>query len=205
MTIDMDAVDKNESVKDRLFQAGIILFAEKGFDSVSVREICKQAGTSMNMIHHYYGNKEGLFDAIIGSFTEKVFAFPIRLLAKDVNSKEEFITRMELFFEETLVALIEQRNLLQVIRRHEIEATAMSNLLQKFVEFLAKSQQQGFVQDGIEPELMSGFLMDRLASQVLYAHEISKHSNHDIVGDLEYRTRWIRSNLNLFLYGLVRQ
>lgn len=199
----MSTAENKQPVKDRLLIAGTALFAEKGFDSVSVREICKHAGTSMNMIHHYFGNKEGLFEAIVSSFTEKVFTFPLRLLEKEVQTKEEFITLIELFFEETLTALIEQRTVLQVITRHEVEASAMSELIQKFVLFLTSSQKNGFVQAGVEPELMSGFLMDRLATQVLYAPQISKYSEYDLLGDPDYRTRWTRSNLNLFLYGLV--
>lgn len=191
------------SVKDQLFHSGTFLFAEKGFDGVSVREICKHAGTSMNMIHHYFGSKEGLFDAIVASFTDNVFAFPLRLLEKELNSREEFITRFELLFEEMLTALIAHRNVLHVIKRHEIESPAMVKLFQKFVEFLTNAQNKGYMQSDIEPELISGFLMDRLATQVLFATQIAKSSGCDIVGDPAYRARWARSNLNLFLYGMV--
>lgn len=199
----MDDVKNDGPVKERLFYAGTFLFAEKGFDGVSVRQICQHANTSINMIHHYYGSKQGLLDAITASFAENVFAFPIRLLEKEVKSKEDFITRMELFFEETLNALIEQRQLLRVIFRNEIDTTAMTNLMQKFVLFLENAQEKGYVQGGIEPNLMSGFLMDRLANQVLYAPQIAKNSAYDIVGNAEYRAQWARSNLNLFLYGIV--
>jgi AcrR family transcriptional regulator len=52
---------RDPPVRDRLIASGTALFAEKGFDGVSVPEICKHAHTTMNMIHHYFGNKEGLF------------------------------------------------------------------------------------------------------------------------------------------------
>lgn len=201
----MNSDNKTESTKERLFTAGAELFAEKGFDSVSVREICKAAGTSMNMIHHYYDNKQGLLDAIVDTFAENVFAFPIRLLSKDVQNEAEFISRLELFFEETLNALIENRLPLLVVQKHQTKSTAMSNLLGKFVQFVAKAQNNGFVQTDIEPELMSGFLMDRLATQVLYAPLIAEYSGYDLIGDPDYRARWVQSNLKLFLYGLVKR
>ena len=201
----MIAMEKNEPVKDRLFKSATLLFAEKGFDSVSVREICKHAGTSMNMIHHYFDSKEGLFNAIVASFTEKVFAFPLRLLEKNVATKEEFVTRFELFFEELLTALIEQRSVLHVIKRHDVEASAMTELYQKFVVFLKNSQEKGFMQSHIEPELISGFVMERLATQVLYTAQFASQSDYDIVENADYRAKWTRSNLNLFLYGLVEQ
>ena len=44
--------------KERLMSSGAALFSEKGYAGVSVREICKHAKTSMNMIHHYFKNKD---------------------------------------------------------------------------------------------------------------------------------------------------
>lgn len=197
------SVRKDGPVKKRLFEVGAQLFADRGFDSVTVREICAGASTSANMVHHYFGNKEGLLSAIVDTFTDAVFAYPIRILQKDAQNGEEFITRIELFFEETLEALIEHRFPMLVVQKNQVESATMSNLLAKFVEFLAAAQSKGLVQSNIEPELMSGFLMDRLATQVIYAPEITKYSGYDLIGDDDYRARWVRSNLNLFLYGLV--
>lgn len=197
--------DETTKVKERLFQAGAQLFGEKGFDSVPVREICSRADTSMNMVHHYFGSKTGLFDAIVETFTEKVFVFPLRLLAKEAKSKEEFVTLLGLFFEETLNALIEQRLTLQILMKHDVQADAMTGLIAKFVQFLAQAQSKGFLQDGIEPEMISGVLMDRLVTQVAYSTKIMESSGHDIIGNADFRARWIRTNLNLYLYGLINR
>ncbi len=40
------------------------MFAEKGFANVSVRDICKETGTTAPVIYYYFGNKKGLFDAV---------------------------------------------------------------------------------------------------------------------------------------------
>ncbi len=41
------------------------LFAEQGFANVSIRDVCKEAGTTAPMIYYYFGNKRGLFDAVV--------------------------------------------------------------------------------------------------------------------------------------------
>lgn len=51
--------------KDRLLQAATALFAEKGYDSVSLREITAAAGVNISMISYYFGNKKGLYDAAL--------------------------------------------------------------------------------------------------------------------------------------------
>ena len=41
------------------------LFAENGYSNVSVRDVCRQAGTSAPMIYYYFGDKQGLFNAAV--------------------------------------------------------------------------------------------------------------------------------------------
>lgn len=55
---------KRRATAERILQAAASLFAEKGFANVSVRDICKEAGTTAPVIYYHYGNKKGLFDAV---------------------------------------------------------------------------------------------------------------------------------------------
>lgn len=48
----------------KILSAASKLFAEKGYANVSVRDICRETGTSAPVIYYYYGNKKGLFDAV---------------------------------------------------------------------------------------------------------------------------------------------
>lgn len=49
------------SALDRLFEVAAQMFAERGFDGVSVREISRASGFSMAAIYHHFRTKEGLF------------------------------------------------------------------------------------------------------------------------------------------------
>lgn len=52
--------------RDKLFRAGIRIFARKGFRGATVREICKQAGSAnINCVNYYFGSKEGLYREIL--------------------------------------------------------------------------------------------------------------------------------------------
>ncbi|URN08979.1 TetR/AcrR family transcriptional regulator [Actinomadura madurae] len=37
------------------------LFAEKGYDGASLRAIARAAGVDPALVHHFFGNKEGVF------------------------------------------------------------------------------------------------------------------------------------------------
>jgi TetR/AcrR family transcriptional regulator len=48
----------------KILEVASKMFAEKGFANVSVRDICKETGTTPPVIYYYFGNKKGLFDAV---------------------------------------------------------------------------------------------------------------------------------------------
>lgn len=50
---------------ERILRVAGRLFAERGFANVSVRDVCREAGTTAPMIYYYFGNKRGLFDAVV--------------------------------------------------------------------------------------------------------------------------------------------
>lgn len=51
--------------RTKLMEVGTQLFAEKGLNGVSVREISLAAGTSISMISYHFGSKERLYSAVL--------------------------------------------------------------------------------------------------------------------------------------------
>jgi AcrR family transcriptional regulator len=64
--------------RQRLIRTSLSLFADKGFDAVSVRDIASASGVSIGLIRHHFGSKEGLRAAVdqyfIGQFEEGMAA-----------------------------------------------------------------------------------------------------------------------------------
>lgn len=56
--------EEHRETAEKILQAASKLFAEKGFSNVSVRDICKETGTTAPVIYYYFGSKKGLFDAV---------------------------------------------------------------------------------------------------------------------------------------------
>lgn len=63
---DMGAEDLDS--KSKLIQVAGRLFAEKGFDGVSTRDIAGAAQVNISLISYYFQGKEGLYKAVIEDF-----------------------------------------------------------------------------------------------------------------------------------------
>lgn len=51
--------------KNKILEVALTLFAKKGFDGVSVREIAKEVGVRESALYKHYKNKEDILDKIV--------------------------------------------------------------------------------------------------------------------------------------------
>lgn len=67
--------DKNKpkTRKDRIMDAALSIFAEKGFQNATITEISKAAGVSEATVYEYFGTKEDLLFAIPEKITNDTF------------------------------------------------------------------------------------------------------------------------------------
>ncbi|MGC6466478.1 MAG: TetR/AcrR family transcriptional regulator [Akkermansiaceae bacterium] len=54
----------NGGTRDDLIKAAMVLFAERGFDVVSIRDITGQAEANVASVKYHFGSREGLIDAV---------------------------------------------------------------------------------------------------------------------------------------------
>lgn len=97
----LNTIDK-QNAKARLLEAGITLFAEKGYASTSVREITARAGVTKPVLYYYFKNKEGLFRAIMNTAAELQQALLEEILETTGTALNRFIHFYRRFYEEVL-------------------------------------------------------------------------------------------------------
>jgi AcrR family transcriptional regulator len=195
--------DKALPARERLIAAGSAVFSRQGFGGASVREICALAGTTSNMIHHYFGSKQGLYDEILSGFSERVLVVPIRIISEPPRNRENLISRLEIFVGETLEAIIAQPDLYRLVIREQIIFDVFKTYNEKLVKFLESAKEAGIVRPEIDSEMLTGVILDRLGNQIMYAPWIKETSGQDIVSDESYRKRWLHANLDLILNGIL--
>jgi AcrR family transcriptional regulator len=57
--------DADRETRERLLDEAAHLFAERGFDSVTVRDICARAHANVAAVNYHFGGKTGLYEAVM--------------------------------------------------------------------------------------------------------------------------------------------
>jgi AcrR family transcriptional regulator len=68
-----------EGSKQRLLEAGLKVFSERGYDGGSVSMIVKAAGLNRRMLYHYFGSKEGLYRTCIRQVYSQLQSIEVKL------------------------------------------------------------------------------------------------------------------------------
>ena len=55
----------DKDCRENIIASAVPLFAAKGLNGVSVRELARAAGVNLSMISYYFGGKEGLYAAVL--------------------------------------------------------------------------------------------------------------------------------------------
>lgn len=51
--------------RDQILRAAVEAFAERGFDGTSTAAVARAAGVTQPLVHHHFGSKRGLYDAVL--------------------------------------------------------------------------------------------------------------------------------------------
>lgn len=54
--------------KQKILDAALDLFSQKGFSSVSIRDICKVVDIKESSVYYHFKNKQAIFDELLGRF-----------------------------------------------------------------------------------------------------------------------------------------
>ncbi len=76
-----------EDTKEKILAAANDLFAEKGLEGTTVREICSRAGVNVALVNYHFKSKEGLYESCI----QRIFATAggPRLASLDADVKDQ--------------------------------------------------------------------------------------------------------------------
>jgi TetR/AcrR family transcriptional regulator, regulator of cefoperazone and chloramphenicol sensitivity len=98
--------------RDALIEAAAKLFAKRGYDAVSTRELAEAAGTNLGAIQYHFGSKAKLFVATLDHLWDKVERHPITLLGQDPfpTKREGALDRLAKFLVYFLAHILNEKS-----------------------------------------------------------------------------------------------
>lgn len=106
-----------EGRRRALMEAAITVFATRGYDAATTREVADRAGCSEGLIHRYFGGKRGLLLATLAGKSQQV-AEEITASALLSTSVEEEITRL---LTDPLPHIMERQAFMRVVFARSVE------------------------------------------------------------------------------------
>ena len=90
------------STKSKIFKIAARLFAEKGYNGVSMREISEVSGVSKPTIYYYFGSKEGIYRELLNTGLDHIKTSVNKVQSLPIPVREKLIMLTKNYFRETV-------------------------------------------------------------------------------------------------------
>jgi len=207
--------EETEKTRRRILEAASKLFAEKGYEGTSVREISKLSGTNISMISYYFGSKEELYRTVIREFAlfvKQEFDLLIEEYKKMDVSEASFKMMIEGFITLMIVHRRRWPDICQILEREKISGYIQSRKVHEEVFFpiartmrnvIVEGQEKGFVNEKVMPDFFFGALIESIKGVMIQCTAAEMIAEGDFKvpqTDNEFKEQF----MNLFMKGLLR-
>ncbi len=198
-----------EDTAGRIIATATRLFAEKGYDGTSTKQICEAADANIAAIHYHFGSKENLLKHIIQQLASEMLSSSRRSLQVP-SSHDDMKVRLEIFLRETLEAVLRNADVIIIIQREmemrssraaEVFRTTFREHFEALVKFLAEAKKKLLIAHDVEPLFAAALLMGHIGNQPRSDRIYNKYYRFSLA-DEKFRERWVKQTLRLFLDGI---
>lgn len=176
-----------ERTRRAILEAARSEFCQHGFDGARVERISRKSRSNMRMIYHYFGNKEGLYLAVLeaayGEIRNQERALDLGN-AEPVEGMRRLILFTFDFFaaRSDFIALINTENILKarfLKRLPSIQAMSVP-LIEAIRDLLARGERQGLFRGGVDPLQLYVSIVAQSQFHISNRHTLSVLFNQDL-------------------------
>lgn len=199
--------------RDKLIDAAKKVFAEKGFDGATVKDLADASGMNVSLVSYYFGGKEGLYKACIEKFSrENVLAAAKRILKKP-ESLEDFRVRLKLFAEEFIESHVREPEIATILHREcvsnlagikDIFREVILEVVLQFKDFCSSAKRSGFVRNDADTHISTILFFGGMI-HALRIDPVHEEFFGMSIRESHYRERVIEQMVQTFIQGVQRK
>jgi len=194
----------------QIMEAAEKLFAEKGFDGTSVRDVAKEAGVNLAMISYYFGSKEKLMEAL---FKYRGHFIKLQLESMLQNNEMTSLQKIYSLIDNYIERFMRQQCFHRIMVREQMFHLkgSMPKLIhdlkrtnQELVhQLIAEGQKKGEFKKNIDMPLMMATLIGTVSHVVTTQHYYQKLNNLESMSPEEFQ-KHIKKKLSSHLKSLFK-
>lgn len=163
--------EKRDSSIERIVNVSLKLFAEKGYDTTSIRAIAQEAGISLGLMYNYFKSKDELLKEIFTRGSQDIHTS----FSKDTGETNS--TSIENHIRKTVKLLKEKREFWKLLHGIRMQSPVIQKLL------LEMKEETGYIEEQIKQNLIeAGISFPDLEAKLLFA-SIDGMANHYLFYD----------------------
>ncbi|MEO0969064.1 MAG: TetR/AcrR family transcriptional regulator [Cyanobacteria bacterium J06639_18] len=160
----MPKIVDHEQYRKELLWKSFDLFAQKGYASITMREIAKEIGVSTGTLYHYFPNKEALFLQLIEEQTEQDLSDFLtegqnaETLSERIDILIDFIAKNEDYF-------INQTLIYFDFYQQQGKTTVLNNKILQTVQEKTRQELSKYLQ--IQDRVLASFTMNMVSGLLI--------------------------------------
>ena len=169
----------------KIIESAEKLFAAKGFDGTSVRDIAEAAGINLAMVSYYFGSKEKLFEAM---FAHRSEFFKLQLENMIQNKDLEPMEKIQQLIDQYILKLTNQKCFHRIMVREQMmnnngfianQIHVMKTRNQALIKQLVlEGQDKGVFKKDVDVPLLMMTMIGTVSQLVTTQHSFYKEMNN---------------------------
>lgn len=155
------AQEKNQEARDRIVNAAVTLFSEKGYDGTRVNEIAGMAGVNKALIYYYFKSKEDILDHLLECFYADVKMFFMNFIQEHIvqmikegrldieaerfhfttqEDAEDFLRSVRSYYGHIMAYMLKNRQIIRIQLLESLKNSKHQKKIFSVYRFLQKSE-----------------------------------------------------------------
>lgn len=204
-------IPQDKATAERLISAATAVFAEKGFDGATVKEIAKRAGVNISLISYHFNGKEGLFRTCLERFGNERLKDAEKILTTPENA-DDLRAKLRLWMRQFLQCHVDENQVCSILHRENIlehkfiwdifEGTFLKSF-GAVAKFFESAKKRGIVKKETDP-LITGAMLYGSLIHVGRTQAIQKKWMGVSIENEKYRDQVVEQFTAILLNGIMR-